>query len=43
MRRVVVTLFAACAALAMPGAAWAQAPAPSAGRASGTGCAGGRS
>ena len=28
MRRVVVTLFAACAALAMPGAAWAQAPAP---------------
>ena len=42
MRRVVVTLFAACAALAMPGAAWAQAPAP---RARGTGrtAAGGRS
>src|SRR3954470_11090608 len=28
MRRVVVALFAACAALAMPAAAWAQAPAP---------------
>jgi glc operon protein GlcG len=28
MRRVVVTLFAACAALAVPGAVLAQAPAP---------------
>ena len=35
MRRVVVTLFAACAALAVPGAVLAQAPAPARTRARG--------